>query len=696
MKVVLVNDRPTLGGNSSSEFRVWICGAVGMGNNRYAEECGIVGEMSLENLYRNKEGNPYFWDMILLDWVSREKKITLLQNTSLQKANRVDNRIDSVECYQHTTEKYFTINSKTFADCTGNGVLAVLAGANWMYGTSDEYNVSQKPIDNPDKITSLGSSILFYNKKCEKPVKYVPPDFAYSKEEVMDVLKKTDKSISLNLNGCDYWWIEYGGMKNTIKDNDNISMELLKIIYGIWDYIKNSGQFDADCYTLEWVGSLPAQRESRRIISKYILKHEDLLSQRKHFDAVCYGGWPIDTHPCAGFFDLRESCEQFAVGPYDIPLSSLVCKDLDNVLLAGRNAGMSHLAMASARVMKTCALMGQAIGLASGLSKKIGRFPNQFSSNDIDVLQQMLLRDDVWIIGVKNNDIDDLVQKAKISGDSGVLFGSQLFEKYIPIKQDVSIILPPLPDNTVISLLLEIEKNHKVTVDVWCSIKPENYDMAKTINAFTFDGNNSGWVNISSISWGEGNVILHIPACIGVKLGITEDELPGILGIFSPFAKGLDMFNPIIKASNEYKPYEPINIANGFNRPYGGPNLWLAPLKKDGTQILIDFEKPYDISSLHLYLDISLFRDYNNLRPAIRNESWENMPPNLAREIIISFRGHDYENKLTVSNNRQRHVQISVKEKDITSIHISVTQSWGGKYAAIYEVRVYEKNDIVY
>lgn len=71
--VSLVQNRGILGGNSSSEIRVWVCGATKHGVNRYARETGIMGELFLENQYRNPDGNPYFWDMLLLEKVKDEK-----------------------------------------------------------------------------------------------------------------------------------------------------------------------------------------------------------------------------------------------------------------------------------------------------------------------------------------------------------------------------------------------------------------------------------------------------------------------------------------------------------------------------------------------------------------------------------------------------------------------------------------------
>ena len=202
-RVVLCNDRPTIGGNSSSEFRVWICGATGLGNNRYAEEGGIVGELVLENLYRNPQGNPQLWDMLLYDFIKREKNITLLQNARALSARCHAGQMESVTVYQNSTETEYEILAPFFADCTGDGCVAVSAGAQWVHGTEDEGAENREQFDMGQEKNSLGSTILFTTKKCDKPVSFISFSFAYSKEEIEASIRRTGKVISLQDSGSD-------------------------------------------------------------------------------------------------------------------------------------------------------------------------------------------------------------------------------------------------------------------------------------------------------------------------------------------------------------------------------------------------------------------------------------------------------------------------------------------------------------
>src|SRR5215217_9643957 len=92
LKVILVQDRPVLGGNASSEVRLWVLGATShMGNNnRWAREGGVVDEILVENMYRNPEGNSLILDTILLEKVSNEPNITLLLNTVVHDLDKSD------------------------------------------------------------------------------------------------------------------------------------------------------------------------------------------------------------------------------------------------------------------------------------------------------------------------------------------------------------------------------------------------------------------------------------------------------------------------------------------------------------------------------------------------------------------------------------------------------------------------------
>jgi hypothetical protein len=224
----------------------------------------------------------------------------------------------------------------------------------------------------------LGHSIYFYTKQTNGPVNFVPPSFALKDITAIPRYKR----LTSTLNGCDLWWLEWGGRLDTIHQSEEIKWELWKIVWGVWDYIKNSGEFpEAANMTIEWVGVIPGKRESRRFMGDHLLCQQDIIEQRDHYDAVAYGGWSIDLHPADGVYSTHDGCRQFhSKGTYTIPLRSLYSRSLDNLFLTGRLISASHVAFGSARVMCTCGLLGEVVGRAAALCKAHDITPQSWPS----------------------------------------------------------------------------------------------------------------------------------------------------------------------------------------------------------------------------------------------------------------------------------------------------------------------------
>lgn len=264
VSVVLLQDRPVLGGNASSEVRLWILGATShmFNNNRYAREGFLVDEILTENLYRNPEGNPLIFDTIMLEKVVQEKNITLLLNTTLTGCEKDKDRISSIHAFSSQTSTTFYVKAPLFVDATGDGALSFLAGAPFRVGAEQREEFGELFAPNSEYGHLLGHSIYFYSKDAGHPVKFVAPTYALKDLENEIPRYKTFNTKEM---GCSLWWIEYGGRLDTIHDTEKIKWELWKVVYGVWDYFKNSGKFpEAENLTLEWVGTIPGKRESRR------------------------------------------------------------------------------------------------------------------------------------------------------------------------------------------------------------------------------------------------------------------------------------------------------------------------------------------------------------------------------------------------------------------------------------------------
>jgi hypothetical protein len=414
-KVVLVQDRSRLGGNSSSEIKMHVVGSNNHKGRPGWREGGLLEEFRLDDAANNPQRCWELWDLLLYHTVVSEPNITLLLETTLYSAEMKDGTIQRVQARCDRTEHLYRITSKLFCDCTGDSRLGLEAGAEFKVGHESraEFGESLAPETADNK--TQGCSILFTSREHGQPMPFTPPKWARK------ITERELKSRPIRSWEYGYWWIEWGGHINTIRDNERIRFELLGIVMGVWDHIKNSGKFPTSAnWALDWVGMLPGKREARRLVGDHMLTQMDLMGLNPEFeDAVCIGGWNLDEHPPTGFEDpeLPPFVSIKLKDVYNIPLRSLYSKNVRNLFMAGRNISASHTAFSSTRVMGTCAVEGQAIGTAAALCIKHKLLPRGLYEDKakLKALQQILLRDDQSIKGLKNEDPLDLARQAEVT-----------------------------------------------------------------------------------------------------------------------------------------------------------------------------------------------------------------------------------------------------------------------------------------
>ena len=433
IKVVLIQDRGVLGGNASSEIRMWICGAHGEDNR----ETGIIEELMLENFYQNPQLSYPLWDAVLYQKAVAQENLVLLLNTSCFDAVTEKDRIISVKAWQSTCETMHIVKAHFFADCSGDSILAPLTGAHFRYGreAKSEFNESIEP-DTADSRT-MGMSCLIQARETPYPQKFTAPDWAYKYPADEDIPFR-EHDLSSN-----FWWIETGGEGDCIHDTDKCRDELIKIAYGVWDHIKNHGDHGAENYCLEWVGLLPGKRESRRYIGKYTVTQNDVEAGGKFADTVAYAGWSMDDHFPAGINHKSSYPTIFhpAPSPWGIPFRALCSENMENLLFAGRNISVTHAALSSSRVMATCSIIGQAVGTA--VAQMIHDKENT-DSIDIKKLQNTLMLDDCFLPGMKRevpllsrtvNCSSDVVRNGMERGDANKWVGNR--GDYIEYSSDI-------------------------------------------------------------------------------------------------------------------------------------------------------------------------------------------------------------------------------------------------------------------
>ena len=397
-KVVLMHERPVLGGNASSEIRMCISHARG-DNNR---ETGLVEEIYLENLYRNPTKSFAIWDTVLYDFIRREENITLLLNCTCMDAETEtgafsygrDRKIRSVTGYQMTTQRFFEVRATYFCDSSGDSILAPLTGANFRLGreSSEEFGEDTE-VREADAMT-MGMSCLIQGRQTLEPIKYIPPVWSTPLTKEHFAHRNADPYRP----DQNYWYLELGGDRDTIGDTETLRDELLELAAGTWDFIKNSGEYDTETWDLDFLGFLPGKRESRRMCGEYMITQRDISDGRVFADEIAFGGWPLDDHFPGGFFHRGvPNTDVTTPAPYSIPYRSLYSNNVDNLFFAGRNISMTHMAMSSIRIMGTCSLLGGAVGKAAAIAAGEGICPHDVYVKHMGRLQKLLMDSDHFL-----------------------------------------------------------------------------------------------------------------------------------------------------------------------------------------------------------------------------------------------------------------------------------------------------------
>ena len=408
-KTILVQDRSVLGGNASSEIRMWICGARCNGDDSKIEntEAGILEEIRLRNYYYNPELNYPQWDNVLYGIAATQENLTLILNCPVNEVKMDGNRIKSVRGWQTSSQKWIDIEAKMFADCSGDSALRV-SGAEYRWGRegSDEFGESHAPLK-PDNKT-MGNSILIQCREVTEHHPFIAPPWAHHYNEETVPKRETFPA------GNNFWWLEIGGTSDTIADAENLRHELLKIAYGVWEYMKNHPDGRGHNWELEWIGSVPGKRENVRYVGDHILCQGDVEAEGRFDDRVAYGGWPMDDHHPGGVtYPGDPTIFHPAPSPYGIPFRCLYSKNIENLFFAGRNISTTHMALSSTRVIGTCSMLGQVLGTAAAMACELGEKPRGIYERHIGKLQQLLMDQDIYIPWLKR-DIPEVCMKAQI------------------------------------------------------------------------------------------------------------------------------------------------------------------------------------------------------------------------------------------------------------------------------------------
>ncbi|MBE5734734.1 MAG: FAD-dependent oxidoreductase [Clostridiales bacterium] len=398
VKVVLIHDRNVLGGNASSEIRMWPRGA-GRYFPEYSEG-GLIEEIALDNMHYNPEMNYSLFDAVLYNKVVSEKNIKLLLGTTCIGAKCEDGKIKYVKAWQLASYNSFIVHANYFADCSGDCILSEFTNALTMQGreSKDDYGEPHAKAVRDNK--TMGNSCLFKLRKTDKQVSNNPFPFETKPDP-------TSLNKRVNFNTTDYtcqnfWWLELGGNKDALKNADQLNHDLISLAFGTYSEMVKQTQGKSG-WKLDWVGFLAGKRETRRYVGDYVLNENDVINATPFDDEIAYGGWGLDDHNPDGFYGTEANVNTVLNAPYPIPYRSVYSKNIDNLFFAGRNISVTHLALSSTRVILTCCAIGQGVGNAVAIAKKYGISAREVGQKHIDELKQEILFDDLMLLSTKRN-----------------------------------------------------------------------------------------------------------------------------------------------------------------------------------------------------------------------------------------------------------------------------------------------------
>jgi hypothetical protein len=698
-----------------------------------------------------------YWDLIIKKYCEKEKNLTVLSHTKAFEVFKDGNKIKSLKAFDLQTEELYEIEARYFIDDTGDGWLGSSAGAGFRIGreAKSEFNEQIFGREEADKQT-LGCSIYGFAVKRDYPVPFKRPDWAVPYEGCASLShrphdhthlfptitsSKDQRAIQF------FWWLEWGGHLDVIKDIDKIYNHLLAELFGLWDHLKNSCTPETvkalECFELSSWSPFPLKRESRRLAGDYILNENDLFYPKLFEDRIGFGGWPLDDHPPNGIESPEPPCDQvFLYEPYSVPYRCCYSRDIDNMFIAGRCLSVTHGALASIRVMNTLGVLGEAAGLAAAMCCDYSCTPRDLGQKHIHELQQKILDRDLYIIGMKSANPANKAARAKVEVSSERTLKSveDILDK-IELKWDTALQLPVSTD--------KIEK-FSVFLDSQADAASVGWEIRRDRHLALVEGEviasgtlkterGKKWYDLAEkslpVSYGDIlTVVLKSAAGVywlygteayqtrwGVKfidrgdgaayhgrsrMAPTNREwtfinhhgrLPLSLtqwlnGKAGKNIHGKIYITPAFRIVPEQKPYGGNNLINGVTRSESWPNIWISG-SGAWQNVVLSWDQAEEIKKVEIIFDTQL--DYSDQKYGFPRGRQDNTMPEIIGETVKNFDleyldGSEWKKTVQCRDNRYRRW---IKNFDAplktTALRLSTFETWGAPCVSVYEIKVF-------
>ena len=710
VKTLLIQDRQMLGGNGSPEVGLTFDGAAA--DHIYARETGIA-----EEIRRLRDADPDYygdWSRAMKKIADAEKNLTVAYNQHVCSVEMADDKtIRSVSTIDIRTLEQWRYSGTIFVDCTGDAWVGYYAGARYHCGreSRDEYGESIAP-ESADTLTMSGcikSGNISFFTDTGMPVAYHAPEW-------VPELPKSDEEFGRAISGKGaslLWWLEAPNDYDDMWDGEETRDALLLVILGYYDHVKNywSGKKRIQNYRLNFSGVFNGRRESRRLIGDYVLTQDDCLSGRQFEDAVAYSGWTLDVHHPKGIYSGKEGpsfCGKH-VPLTTVPFRCLYSKNIDNLLFAGRNVSATHIAIGTLRVQNTIVTLGQAAGTAAAMCIKLHENPRGIYQRHIRELQQLLIKNDQYIPGVKNEDPEDPCLTASVAASSfsriehyNTLRGTEA--DLLPMDRRRMAVFNALrEDGDIKKVWLKLYSSHSKPYPV--TLHSDNkvgskwgvyrfHDAAST-EVLVPPGEN--WVEFPvDIRVGENNaysrcaVYVRVDPAEGIfwrsleNLSFyeqrEEETAEGKWIIQSAVSMCATSKEPLLSFAD----CRPQNVINGYSRIVDAEHYeWVSDPEQGMPQwIDLEFQEPTTINEISVVFDTDLTNPgtcWTVKRPGV--------PVCVKDYDIAVFADNQWSTIAKEQGNFMRRRIHSFRQTKVDKLRVTVYATWGDKCARITEIR---------
>lgn len=385
LRVALVQDRPVLGGNNSSEVRVWLGGETRL--EPYPNIGNLVAELEPAKRGHYGPGNTadLYEDDKRITLCRAEKNLKLFLGWRVNEVEVAGGAIRSVTAQEITTSRRVKLAGRWFADCTGDGELGARAGA--------DFDITLKQHLGPTNVWNVkdtGKPTTF--PRCPWALRLDDKPFPGRGEHGGQFAKPGVSSLG-------GWFWESGFDRDPIAEGERIRDWNFRAMYGAWDALKNvDGAYPT--HELNFAAYIAGKRESRRLLGDLVLTREDVLTRREFPDACFPCTWSVDLHyPEEKYRQGFEGEEFISISMHDryqtpfwAPYRCLYSRNIPNLFMAGRDISVTHEALGAVRVMRTAGMMGEAIGLAVALCRQRKALPRDVHEHYLTEFHKLLKR----------------------------------------------------------------------------------------------------------------------------------------------------------------------------------------------------------------------------------------------------------------------------------------------------------------